>query len=146
MSEQESNSCSQGRNLTSNLNQLGAVGLGGLNEWWKIDFLGTKVHILDVLSSWWCVLLLKRKRGQDCPTRKVIEEEEVSRAFIAFYVALESHPSRMGKVIPFGRKYATKPPRSNYFRRQTKIRNSFCCNGTKHPSLILNSYSSLYMV
>ena len=32
ISEQKSNCCSQRRNLTSNLNQLGAVGLGGLNE------------------------------------------------------------------------------------------------------------------
>ena len=31
-SEQESNCCCQRQNLTSNLNHLGAVGLGDLNE------------------------------------------------------------------------------------------------------------------
>ena len=41
-------------------------------------FPGPKVHKLDVLSSWWCTLLLKRKRGQVCPTRKVIEEDRDS--------------------------------------------------------------------
>ena len=37
----------QRRNSTSNLNKLWAFGLGGLNEWWRIDLLDTKVHKLD---------------------------------------------------------------------------------------------------
>ena len=36
------------------------------------------VHKLDVLSSWWCglLLVLMRKREQVCPTRIVCEEEK----------------------------------------------------------------------
>ena len=124
MSEQKLNCWSQKRNLTSNLNQLGAVGLGGLNQWWRIDFLGTKVHKLDVLPSWWCVLLLKRKRGQVCPTRKVFEEEEVLCAFTAICIA----PVKWDKSSLLGENIKRDHNGQINLRAKQKFENSFCYN------------------
>ena len=57
--------------------QLGAFGLGGLNEWRRIDLLDTKVHKLDGSPHSDVILLIGRQgRRNVCPARKILRKRK----------------------------------------------------------------------
>ena len=57
--------------------QLGAFGLGGLNEWRRIDLLDSKVHKLDGSPHSDVILLPGRQdRRNICPAQKILRKRK----------------------------------------------------------------------